>query len=323
MTCLKIKSFLPFPVRRRHTLSSQFWQQLTGLTSLKELFIEGTKIYLDEWELIWNTLSSRLTNLGLNGVTISERDVDSTETSKMAQTISPATPTSCLQQEAGSCTIEKLKLRYVRGWTPIEQFEWIQKCPRLRSLSWRPRYTDSLRKSGTSLLGFLIKDGRSLPALTFLKLEDYDHKADEMLAFLMTRTPGYRPRVTSTSESPSSLSYSRPFQGLDFKYNVFDSTSWRWMTSHLGYFKTISVLYFGGSPSVTGAIVQEMLCTLPNLTNFAADEVRDRDIWDDPRPWVCLKVEEFALRFLITGAVSAARHSMDRIHPKRANRGAD
>lgn len=67
------------------------------------------------------------------------------------------------------------------------------------------------------------------------------------------------------------------------------------MTKHLDHFKTIRVLYLKISPSVTGAMVQERLCTLPNLRIFSADEIHDRDLCNDPRPWVCVNMEEFHL----------------------------
>lgn len=291
------------------------------LTSLKKLTIESAKMYLEDWEMVWTALSSRLTSLSLGFIAFCERGSSSTEgvvdldreislasllsqaPLRLIESYSQMTTTAYLQQEIVVSTIEKLKLRYISGRSPVQQFEWIQACPRIRSLTWMLGYEELLWDSDSSLLGLLMGDTRGFPELTYLELEEDNHEPDEMLAFLVTRTPGYRPEATSTAGT--SQSSSGLFRGLDTMSNTFDSTSWIWMTSHLDYFKTTSVLNFANSPSITGAMAQEMLCCLPNLKSFSANDIQDRNIWDDPRPWVCFKLERLLLNFQLASTSSA------------------
>ncbi|KAG0047019.1 hypothetical protein BGZ83_007851 [Gryganskiella cystojenkinii] len=51
---------------------------------------------------------------------------------------------------------------------------------------------------------------------------------------------------------------------------------------------------------IRGAVVQEMLCSMSGLQEFRALLVRDVDIENDDRPWVCLGIRVLTLYFALT-----------------------
>lgn len=76
MTCLKITFDITLQSLDGITISLYHWEQILELTSLKELSIKRANIYLLHWDLVWNTLSPRLTSLKLEMITFSERDMN-------------------------------------------------------------------------------------------------------------------------------------------------------------------------------------------------------------------------------------------------------
>ena len=148
--------------------------------------LEGAldRVCEDDWDLIWNTLSTRLTGLDLGFVTFCERGMDRIPVAPLPSlpSLSPlpmlesfpfATPPDYLQQETVACTLEEGRLRHIVGITPAQQFEWIQACPRIKVPD--VQGPDSLGKYlkglPPSLLGLLMRYHRKLPELTFVKLE--------------------------------------------------------------------------------------------------------------------------------------------------------
>ncbi|GJJ77121.1 hypothetical protein EMPS_09480 [Entomortierella parvispora] len=334
LTCLTVKCPYSLSTNDRPIFSSLLWKQLLALTALKELSVNVTRVGLDDWALVWRILSSRLIRLTLSCVHFfHQRDKASTGANpsnfevldqedvalsslSLGPPSSDATTESSFQQATVIPTIKELKVDQITGRSAHQMLEWIQSCLQLRSLTWIPGYDQTHWEPLFSPLAILMSDIERLPELTFLEVEDDDHRPNEMLTFLMTRTPGFRLKTTATTtattttasaatESGSPLPASDSFRGLDLMSDSFDGPCWRWMASHLDYFKTATVMYFVNCLLVSGAMIQEMLCSLPNLITFSADMLSNTDVEADPRPWVCLKLEHFRVNCALSGPAAS------------------
>ncbi|KAG0052634.1 hypothetical protein BGZ83_002350 [Gryganskiella cystojenkinii] len=49
----------------------------------------------------------------------------------------------------------------------------------------------------------------------------------------------------------------------------------------------------------SGAVVQDILCSMPNLEEFWGDYLSDSEILEDDRPWVCLSLKTLALAIIL------------------------
>lgn len=68
--------------------------------------------------------------------------------------------------------------------------------------------------------------------------------------------------------------------------------------------RTLEVLYLSGCDNLSGQIVQQMLCSFPNLKRFHGPNLTDKDILADPRPWICNGLERLELTFGLVAASS-------------------
>ncbi|KAG0053252.1 hypothetical protein BGZ83_001422 [Gryganskiella cystojenkinii] len=88
-------------------------------------------------------------------------------------------------------------------------------------------------------------------------------------------------------------------KALDLSGTNFSSAHWTVLKQewphHLG---TITEINIEGCAKVAGAVVQDMLCLLPNLEVFKATYVKDCNLEEDTRPWVCLKMRELTMAFV-------------------------
>ncbi|KAG0044814.1 hypothetical protein BGZ83_009910, partial [Gryganskiella cystojenkinii] len=75
---------------------------------------------------------------------------------------------------------------------------------------------------------------------------------------------------------------------LGFYGSTFNSDCWRRLSEGTPqHLNSIRVLNLGSCKKLSGSAVQEMLCSLPSLEKFKAWYIRDTDILNDNRAWVC------------------------------------
>lgn len=49
------------------------------------------------------------------------------------------------------------------------------------------------------------------------------------------------------------------------------------------------------NPGLDGDVIQDLLCTLPNLVDLTVHLIQDFDVLNDLRPWICLKLTRLVL----------------------------
>jgi len=160
--------------------------------------------------------------------------------------------------------IKDLELAWIGGSIPLEsQLEVLKWCPELVSLVWRN--LSSRGSDRRSIRKLLPAYTRHCPKLVKLSVEVKPTAADDgILPFLESRTDV-------------------PMEKLSLKKNWFGETAWSHIQqSHHRY--SLKILELKG---IRGKMVQEILCTLPNLTSISAPWIQDVDILEDPRPWIC------------------------------------
>ncbi|KAG0045516.1 hypothetical protein BGZ83_009292 [Gryganskiella cystojenkinii] len=101
---------------------------------------------------------------------------------------------------------------------------------------------------------------------------------------------------------------------LDLRGTNFDESSWITLKATDRYQYQLRVLNIHNCSQVTGAVIQDMLSSMPNLEVLEADYITDSDILQDrlqpqlqshqppslqPRPWVCLGLKTLNLAILI------------------------
>ncbi|KAG0051456.1 hypothetical protein BGZ83_003741 [Gryganskiella cystojenkinii] len=85
---------------------------------------------------------------------------------------------------------------------------------------------------------------------------------------------------------------------LDLNKTNFDSQSWKILQQELPRYSLRS-LNLQSCNSVTGAMVHEILCTIPTLSIFEADFVKTSNLVEDTRPLVCSGIRELCLTFVL------------------------
>jgi len=81
----------------------------------------------------------------------------------------------------------------------------------------------------------------------------------------------------------------------------FDQESWTILrTTKPAHLKTLAVLNLYRCKQLPIKAIHQMLCEMPSLKIFVATAVGDKEMVEDPRPWVCLDMEELTLRLSLT-----------------------
>jgi len=84
-------------------------------------------------------------------------------------------------------------------------------------------------------------------------------------------------------------------------FTNFDQESWTILrTTRPAHLKTMTVLNLDHYLNLPGEAIHQMLCEMPNLKIFVATVVEDKEMVEDPRPWVCLDMEELTLRLSLS-----------------------
>jgi len=88
---------------------------------------------------------------------------------------------------------------------------------------------------------------------------------------------------------------------LNLSSTNFDQELWTILrTTKPAHLKTLTVLNLEYCQQLPGEAAHQMLCEMPSLKIFRANVVDDKQMVEDPQPWVCLDLEELTLGLLLT-----------------------
>jgi len=88
---------------------------------------------------------------------------------------------------------------------------------------------------------------------------------------------------------------------LNLRATNFDQESWAILrTTKPAHLKTLTALDLSYCTELPAKAIHQMLCEMPSLRTFAARAVEDKEILEDPRPWVCLNMVMLTLRLSLT-----------------------
>ncbi|KAG0046362.1 hypothetical protein BGZ83_008462 [Gryganskiella cystojenkinii] len=90
---------------------------------------------------------------------------------------------------------------------------------------------------------------------------------------------------------------------LHLQATPFDSESWTILKEEIPRYRTtLRSLNVRACDRVTGAMIQDILCSMPALEVFAADFLQDLDLSADAqRPWVCQRLRRLTMGFVLNG----------------------
>lgn len=83
-----------------------------------------------------------------------------------------------------------------------------------------------------------------------------------------------------------------------FRSSSFDLDSWK-VLQGTSVMMNLRKLNLQGCREAKGVIIQEAMCTLGNLESLWADMLAATDILEDPKPWICHRLKDLTLAFVI------------------------
>ncbi|KAG0044110.1 hypothetical protein BGZ83_010650 [Gryganskiella cystojenkinii] len=269
--------------------SGGYFPRLTRMT-VHDAVVEH-KDWVNCWK-IWSRL--RVLDLTAYFDPTFTRGFDPTTTNVPRRTFQGCCPTM----------IQELTFSLCSGMTVWDLMGWLKLCPDLIALHWKPSACDLTRGGGISpmrLLALHLKgnigdrdedkkkdrggtnstsdgDDSTLfcPKLASLTMDNCVFKKQDLTEFLQAR---------------SNIGLVK----LSVENGQFGQTAWRILRSGDHHLGTLESLNLRGCKSVTGAMVQDMLCSLPYLRALSAPRLTDLDIREDPRSWVCLGLRRLVL----------------------------
>ncbi|GJJ68400.1 hypothetical protein EMPS_00746 [Entomortierella parvispora] len=295
-------------VRRHQDTLEEVWLNLTGPVELFEALAETPRLRRltmvhpleiedpEQWISLYERLWSRIRVVGFMGAF--PEVISPSSSSISVTTIPPQTKTISTEgwrRSAGPNRTEDLFLR-LQDVSVYSAHIWIlEQLPELIRLCWcmsmmsplQHRLLSTRSKSPMCALADIIQSGESLQRLEDLELAHIRFRNEDFMALMRAI-----PQLTR----------------LCLPSSNFNLGSWKGLQavapSHL---LTLRELDLYGCKDLSGAAIQSMLTTIPNLESFSANEVTDAEILEDDRPWVCLKLKVLNLRFLVR---SSSSHGM-------------
>lgn len=261
--------------RHQHTLRSvrftspitkDLWAALECCTQLEDLFISQLKLTDPaEWLSLYDRIWSRLTVLHLYG------DWTPSEL-----------PEALLLQ-------------------PLENSRPLAKIQDLAILRDNFNPDERQRDAQTQVQGWIIQQSRSLVKCDWSTWEfDQDKGVVKQLAErLLSSGQDLWPQLES-------LRLAQEFRGTDFAVLMdgltrltelrmlqtnFDDFCWNAIERNSRHLASLRTLVISKCPLVTGKILQAMMASLPNLELLEAEMLEDKDILDDDRPWICVRLK--------------------------------
>ena len=228
---------------------------------------------LDGWKYWYESQGSRLQKLNLIDATSSLVDIDLIMDEAM----------DALLSETSASSLRNLELM-ARGATLASQqgqMLLVMKSPGLKRLSWSilnskgaiTRLAEAFEKSSHGLFCQQL-ESLSFPNHGDVVLADFKRVVDSLPALTDLELAGY------------------------------DKIS-RDIPSYLTTLSRLRRLNIDGCGWAPPSVVQDILCSMPNLEVFVADTLSDKAIEKDPRTWVCTCLKELSVSLLVfSGPIS-------------------
>ncbi|KAF9991163.1 hypothetical protein BGZ75_004648 [Mortierella antarctica] len=237
----------------------------TRLTSLE---LSGREMQWSDLLLVWGAAGSHLETLKIIGCVV-EHAVELDRES--------------LPAEQAQTALRHLTLVNIRGITLLMQFKlFIAQSPRLKSLFWISRL---LHPSNVSFLG--AEQEQDLGSHRWAELESVSfghvkapsgHPGSRIDSYVLERI-GTGPGGKGSLES---LTLRSPEAGYQL------------VRSLRPQFTSLRMLDMMRCPTVSGAMVQDVLSSCPNLVTIKADVIHAQDI-QEGKPWICLGLKHWTI----------------------------
>ncbi|KAG0044109.1 hypothetical protein BGZ83_010649 [Gryganskiella cystojenkinii] len=265
--------------------STEIWNVVGSCERLERLVVKQAMISPRNWSTCWRVWSQvRVVELYTYFYESTRNNGGGT------QSISPwSTMTGCAPAK-----IQELKINLCAGVKDKDQVQWLKLCPDLTDLSWeipmhvKPTVDPSpmkllatvLREDNRSCVNDGSPQGPFCPNLISLTMNGCSYVEQDLVEYLRTRT-----RVG--------------LKVLSLQQGAFGPESWKTILQGFSPLNlaALRTLNLRDSKQVTGAMAQEMMCSLSGLRVFSATTMTDADLLRDPRPWVCLGLTHLALEF--------------------------
>ncbi|KAF9573885.1 hypothetical protein EC968_007843 [Mortierella alpina] len=241
----------------------------TRLTSLE---LNGREMQWSDLLLVWGAASPHLETLKIIGCTV-----------ELDQESSPAEQTISLLETLPSTALRHLTLVNIRGITLLIQFKlFIAQSPRLKSFFWISRL---LHPSCDSISGTEQEQVPGSHRWTELETVSFGHvkapsgdPGSRIDSYVLERI-GTGPGGKGSLES---LTLRSPEAGYQL------------VRSLRPQFTSLRVLDMMRCPTVSGAMVQDVLSSCPNLITIKADVIHAQDM-QQGKPWVCTGLKHWTI----------------------------
>ncbi|KAG0052684.1 hypothetical protein BGZ83_002293, partial [Gryganskiella cystojenkinii] len=257
---------------------AKIWEVIESCPKLERLYVEHGLIQWDTWSTRWRAWS-KLRVLHLEAYFHEFQD------DKGVESTLRSTLVGCERTR-----IQELRIGLCSGLTLSEKIEMLRHSPELTTLDWtipsKPLAgPTALKLLSTHLRGDQCGSGSGkqepfCPNLVSLTMNGSAYDEQDLIEFLETRT-----NVGLTALS---------LQGGKFSPRAWATILQGFSPQHLAGIRKLNLRV---SKQVNGTMIQDMLCSLPGLDDFAATTLTDADLIQDPRPWVCLGLTRLELDF--------------------------
>ncbi|KAG0049264.1 hypothetical protein BGZ83_005905 [Gryganskiella cystojenkinii] len=246
-----------------------FGPQLERLR-IDNLFLRSPDQWMNLYESIWSRI--RVLYLGEESFQlVNEKSLDLTA---FYPQLENATPTK----------IQDLTIFATNSDWSVIQVQWllIAKSPELVRLTWDcSEYGDSPDSfQPMTELANALRNG--YPQSTVL----------ESLAVPMS--------TFSSKDLQHVLEHKHQLKELNVNSTNFDLNCWTVLKGLPRYLSTLTHLNLGFCDQMTGAIAQDILCSVTSLIELEVDYMKDTSLLQDPRSWVCLSLKKLTIMLLRT-----------------------
>ncbi|KAG0042104.1 hypothetical protein BGZ83_000888 [Gryganskiella cystojenkinii] len=243
-----------------HPHSPKYWPEITRYRNLKSLTLHNGLIHSRDWGNCWRMWSKVENTLRLDGMVNSNYFKDLMS----VPFIDPS-------QFGEPTRIQTLQL-HVFGVDFKSMIPWLKHSfPDLRSLTWREGSTEEVQ-----LLAQAIRDDRGF--------------CSQMSGLIMDS------EVASSNAILELVLAIKRLEVLSLQFRAFEDACWQSVMQqrpdHLLTLREVSL-------RIEGPMVQQLLCSMPNLEKFGAKRLSGLEMLADSRPWVCPRLKELRLQLYL------------------------
>ncbi|KAF9087955.1 hypothetical protein BGX27_002832 [Mortierella sp. AM989] len=256
-----------------HATSIELLAVMAGCTLLEELTIGELVVIGPElnWVGLWKVLFCRMKTLKLSG--------------RWFSSLNDGDGPSMNLDELDSAPESKIQDLHMQsshgGWSiTLAQLILVLKSPNLVRLNWiSPPLNRSMdQMPPVAVLNKAMSKGQQYKSLAILNIPCSLFKGAEL----------------------RDLVYGLPaLTEIDLSRTNFDEECWRILKEEapqsLRILKRLELISCAELPT---RIIHDILCSIPSLEVFKGDYVREQDLLEDPRPWVCLEMKTLSLSMI-------------------------